>query len=61
MSPYKTDPLKIVGKTPIFCDEDFYTKNYEIISKDHLDGLKKFGKNPFMPEELVMELEEKTW
>jgi hypothetical protein len=57
---YKTDPNKILGKIPIFCADDFYTRNYELISKDHLEGLRKHGKNPFMPEDLVNELETKT-
>lgn len=60
MSIYKKTPTKTLGRIPIFCSEDFYTQNYEIISKDHLEGLRKHGKNPFMPEELVNELESKT-
>jgi len=60
MKCYKKNPLKIIKGIPVFAESDEYTQNYEKISSDHVEEMKKTGKNPFMKEELWKELENDT-
>jgi len=45
---------------PVFSETDEYTENYEKISQDHLEFMHQDGGNPWINEELWMELEAST-
>ena len=57
---YIREPIEIRDEIPIFSEDDFYIRNYEKISADHLNHLKKYGKNPFMDEKYWIECENST-
>ena len=57
---YAREPLEYREGVPIFSKSDWYTKNYEKISADHLSSLFQSGENPFIKEELWVELEDST-
>lgn len=57
---YEKKPIFIKNEIPIFSESDFYTKNYEKISNDHLKFFEKENKNPFMEERHWIEIEEST-
>ena len=59
-SVYARAPLSVRDGIPIFSLENEYTENYERISHDHLSVLKQEGRNPFIEEELWLELENST-
>ena len=52
-SIYKKKHLKIKHGIPVFSSDDFYTKNYQQISKDHVTHYEKYKKNPFMDPDYV--------
>jgi len=49
-----------LDQIPCFSDADFYTKNYDRISNDHLEHFEKTGRNPFMDEDHWREIEDST-
>ena len=52
-SIYKKKHLRIKHGIPVFSSDDFYTKNYQQISKDHVTHYEKYKKNPFMDPDYV--------
>lgn len=60
MKNYRRKPFKTINGIPVFAKYDEYTQNYEKISSDHVQEMKKTGKNPFMQEALWQELENDT-
>ncbi|MCC6146924.1 MAG: class I SAM-dependent methyltransferase [Anaerolineaceae bacterium] len=59
-NPYRKEPLGERQGIPYFSEADFYTKNYEKISQDHLAVFEKEGRNPNIEEGLWVELEDST-
>jgi SAM-dependent methyltransferase len=57
---YANKPLSFHGQIPIFSVTNDYIVNYEKISKDHIDSLRDNGTNPFIPEDLWVQLEGST-
>jgi len=57
---YGREPLGSRGRIPIFSMSNNYTDNYERISLDHLDSLRRYGVNPFIPEALWLQYEHST-
>jgi len=57
---YKKTALNVEDGIPIFSQTDFYVENYDRISGDHLNHFEATGKNPFMQEELWIEIEKST-
>lgn len=57
---YARKPLTMHGTIPVFSSTDDYTENYARIATDHLTALSTTGQNPFIPEELWVQLEEAT-
>ncbi len=57
---YKESPLSFCDGIPTFCEDDPYTDNYERIAADHLTSVREVGENPFMREELWLEIEGST-
>ncbi len=53
-------PLSFFGPIPVFSEFNDYTDNYQRISADHLEAHDKTGENPWIPEELWVELEQST-
>jgi 2-polyprenyl-3-methyl-5-hydroxy-6-metoxy-1,4-benzoquinol methylase len=59
-SELKLSPIDVKDGIPVFSKSDAYVENYERISQDHIAELKKSGTNPFIPEELWLEVEKST-
>lgn len=57
---YEIMPLTVKDEIPIFSHVNDYIKNYENIATTHITETKKSGRNPFMREELWVELENST-
>ncbi|MBM4447571.1 MAG: class I SAM-dependent methyltransferase [Chloroflexi bacterium] len=57
---YKIPPLRFVDSIPVFSEANEYTANYEMISLDHIAEMHKTGTNPFIQEDLWVELENST-
>lgn len=57
---YIKKPHRIIDGIPIFNIKNQYTDNYEKIAQDHLKEMKLTGDNPFMTEDLWIELESST-
>lgn len=58
---YIKTPLYIKNEIPYFSKNSNYVSNYEKISKDHCEFIKKTNKlNPFIPEDLWRESEDST-
>jgi SAM-dependent methyltransferase len=57
---YVRAPLDVRDGIPIFSSTNEYVENYEQISHDHLSVMEKDGTNPFMDEDLWVELENST-
>jgi SAM-dependent methyltransferase len=58
---YDRLPLAVRDDIPVFSTEDDYTRNYERISRDHLDAARKTGvSNPFIPDDVWHEMEQST-
>lgn len=57
---YAVTPMKSVDGIPVFSEGNEYIQNYERISLDHLVGMAKTGENPFLPEDVWVELENST-
>jgi len=57
---YGISPIKYAQDIPIFSKTNEYIENYEKIASDHLNKMKKTGENPFIPEDIWVELEEST-
>jgi 2-polyprenyl-3-methyl-5-hydroxy-6-metoxy-1,4-benzoquinol methylase len=57
---YIREPLKVVNNIPVFSHEDRYTDNYKKIALDHVGAMQKTGQNPFIDEDLWLELEGST-
>lgn len=53
-------PISYKGTIPVFSCPNEYMDNYEKISKDHLESLQRNGTNPFIPEEIWVQLEKST-
>ncbi len=54
------EPISFHGIIPVFSCSNGYTANYEKISEDHLESLRRNGTNPFIPEDLWVEFEKST-
>lgn len=59
-SAYKKTPINLSDDIPVFSQQDFYVENYDRISGDHLSHFERTGHNPFMPEDLWLEIESST-
>lgn len=57
---YEKKPIAYEDGIPVFSKSDYYVKNYERISTDHLDHFEKTGHNPFMREDYWREVENTT-
>lgn len=57
---YSRKPLRFQGTIPVFSKPNAYTDNYERISIDHLKSMRHNGSNPFIPEELWVQLDNST-
>ena len=57
---YAREPICIKDSIPIYSEFNEYIENYERISSDHLESLKKDGTNPFIPEDTWVEMEFST-
>lgn len=57
---YSREPIRFEGQIPVFFSSSEFTENYEKISEDHIAHMEKTGKNPFIREELWIELENST-
>ena len=55
---YKSKPLKISNGIPVFFEQSDYTRNYDQISNFHL---KSENENPFISEEMWLEMENSTF
>lgn len=53
-------PLRIEGGIPVFSRESAYTRNYESIAADHLKWFEEHGTNPWIPEDIWVDLERST-
>jgi len=54
------DPIDYVDGIAVFSPGDRYVDNYKKIALDHVGAVAATGNNPFMDEELWVELEEST-
>jgi len=59
-SIYAREPLRMWDGVPVFSETNEYTENYETISHDHLASVARDGTNPFMAEEIWVEMERST-
>jgi 2-polyprenyl-3-methyl-5-hydroxy-6-metoxy-1,4-benzoquinol methylase len=57
---YARAPLEYRNEIPVFSASDQYSANYERIAQDHLAVATISGKNPFIEEEVWVELEAST-
>ena len=57
---FSRSPLSVKQGIPVFSIDDEFIRNYEQISKDHLDSLAEKGTNPWIPEALWTEMEATT-
>jgi len=57
---YKIHPLRFADSIPVFSEVNEYIANYRRIALDHLAEMHKTGANPFIPEDLWVELENST-
>lgn len=57
---YIRSPIRLIEGIPVFSELDFYVKNYDQISGDHLKEFEKSGHNPFMREDHWLEIEKST-
>ena len=57
---YLTEPLESRDQIPVFSKENKYTQNYELISRQHLNALAETGQNPWIADELWVQMEEST-
>jgi len=57
---YAREPIRTIGGIPVFSEPDKYIENYEKISHDHLEVMKKEGSNPWIDEDLWVEMEDST-
>jgi len=57
---YEASPMELIDGIPIFSELSEYIQNYEKISADHLARMGKTGENPFIPEDVWLELESST-
>lgn len=57
---YAREPLRFQGSIPVFSESNEYTDNYERISADHLAYHRRNGTNPFIPENLWVQMEDST-
>jgi SAM-dependent methyltransferase len=54
------EPLRFQGSIPGVSESSEYTDNYERTSEDHLASYRKNGTNPFIPENLWVQMEDST-
>lgn len=59
-NPYNKKPISQIGKIQNFTKDSFYKRNYEKIAEDHIIEVMRSGCNPFMDQDLITELNEKT-
>lgn len=57
---YARKPIGLHGSIPIFSESNEYTDNYERISDDHLSSLHGDETNPFIPEDVWVQMENAT-
>lgn len=57
---YSKEPVSYEDGIPCFSINDKYIDNYDKIASDHLKVLDTTGVNPFMPENVLNDLEEAT-
>jgi ubiquinone/menaquinone biosynthesis C-methylase UbiE len=57
---YIREPVSFHGSIPVFSVTNEYTENYEQISDDHLKSLWQNGINPWIPEDLWVQMENST-
>jgi len=59
-APYARTAIRVVEGIPVFSEENEYTRNYELIARDHLDSILHGKGNPFIPDAIWNELEAST-
>lgn len=59
-SPYKILPLELVDGIPVFSPRDRYIENYSQIAVDHLSSITAESDNPFIKDDLWLQLETST-
>jgi SAM-dependent methyltransferase len=57
---YARQPLRLERGIPVFSEPSEYTRNYEKISEDHLVYDREDGSNPFIPQDLWVQMEQST-
>jgi len=57
---FRKEPIRFHGNIPVFSHPNEYTDNYRKISEDHLESLRRNGTNPFISEEILVQLEKST-
>lgn len=57
---YRKEPLRYLESIPVFSVSNEYTDNYERISEDHLESMRRNGTNPFISEDLWVQCERST-
>lgn len=57
---YSKEPILYQDDIPCFSESNEYIDNYDKIASDHLEALNSTGNNPFMPEKVLVDLEEST-
>lgn len=57
---FNRQPLSVVDDIPVFSIDDIYVDNYRRIAVDHLNAMNPESDNPFIENELWVELEQST-
>jgi ubiquinone/menaquinone biosynthesis C-methylase UbiE len=57
---YGINPIRYVDDIPVFSETNDYIRNYENIASDHLSKMKETGENPFIPEDMWLDMEQST-
>jgi ubiquinone/menaquinone biosynthesis C-methylase UbiE len=57
---YGISPIRYVDDIPVFSETNEYVENYEKIASDHLNKMKETGENPFIPEDMWLDMEQST-
>lgn len=58
--PYVRPPLEVLNGIPVFSTQDRYVKNYTQIAADHVAAMEPGNENPFIENDLWIELENST-
>lgn len=59
-SPFSRKPLKETNGIPVYSEFDAYVGNYELIAKDHIQGMSGDNENPWIDSDSWAEMEAGT-